>query len=88
MYPNRVSPYRSVKEIEEFLYKNSFKTENEIQESVFNYYRNETSESNKKYADMLRRGLVKGTIKRVWWTKRGTDRAYYYYFSTKGYLEL
>lgn len=59
------APYRSVKEIVEFLKQNPNQTESEIQEKVFGYYRNYSNYSNKKYADMLRRGLAKGLICRT-----------------------
>ena len=59
------APYRSVKEIVEFLKQNPNQTESEIQEKVFGYYRNSSIFSNKKYADMLRRGLTKGLIVRT-----------------------
>ena len=39
-------------------------TENQIHTTAFGYDRNTTYHSNKKYADMLRRGLKKGIIKR------------------------
>ena len=39
-------------------------TENEIHQTAFGYDRNTSWGSNKKYADMLRRGLSKGIIKR------------------------
>jgi hypothetical protein len=73
-------PYRSVKEIVEFLIKNPFQTESEIQENVFDYFRNETWESNKKYADMLRRGLSKGLYKRFLWKKKNDSRNLYRYY--------
>ena len=59
------APYRSVKEIVNFLNNNPNQTESEIQERVFGYYRNSSIYSNKKYADMLRRGLTKGLIFRI-----------------------
>jgi len=40
-------------------------TENEIHQTAFGYDRNNSFGSNKKYADMLRRGLAKGIIGRV-----------------------
>ena len=40
-------------------------TENEINQTAFGYDRNTSFGSNKKYADMLRRGLAKGIIDRV-----------------------
>ncbi len=77
------APYRSVKEIVNFLIENPNKTESEIQEQVFRYYRNSTWESNKKYADMLRRGLQKGLYKRyLWKTKSDSRKLYRYYVPT------
>jgi hypothetical protein len=78
------APYRSVNEIVEFLIKNPFRTESEIQERVFGYYRNSSIFSNKKYADMLRRGLDKGLVKRIIWKKKSESRKlYFYYVPTK-----
>ena len=74
------TPYRSVKEITAFLQKNPFRTESQIQEQVFGYYRNSSYFSNKKYADMLRRGLDKGLIKRIIWKRKSDDRALYRYY--------
>jgi len=73
-------PYRSVNEIVNFLIEKPFRTESEIQEQVFDYYRNETWESNKKYADMLRRGLQKGLYKRFLWKKKNDSRNLYRYY--------
>jgi len=73
-------PYRSVNEIVEFLIENPFQTESEIQEDVFGYFRNETWESNKKYADMLRRGLAKGYYKRIVWKTNCDSRSLYRYY--------
>ena len=58
-------PRNSVKQIVEHLIKYPFQTETEIQEDVFDYYRNHPStiESNKKYADLLRRDFKKVCIK-------------------------
>ncbi len=80
---NSPAPYRSVKEIVNFLSDNPFQTESEIQEKVFGYYRNETWESNKKYADMLRRGLSRGLYKRMLLQEEGDSRAYYKYYIAK-----
>ena len=74
------APYRSVNEIVQFLIKNPFQTESEIQENVFDYFRNETWESNKKYADMLRRGLSKGLYKRILWKTKSDSRNLYRYY--------
>jgi len=77
------APYRSVNEIVEFLIENPFKTETEIQEYVFDYYRSCSVYSNKKYADMLRRGLDKGLYKRfLWKTKSDSRKLYRYYVPT------
>ena len=46
-------PRNSVREIVEYLIENPNRTESQIQEDAFNYFRNETWESNKKYADLL-----------------------------------
>ena len=73
-------PYRSVKEIVNFLQTSNYQTESQIQEKVFDYFRNETWESNKKYADMLRRGLEKGLYKRILWKKKSDSRNLYYYY--------
>lgn len=60
-------PRNSVKQIVDYLKENPNQTETEIQENVFDYYRNHprTLESNKKYADLLRRGVAKGLIFRI-----------------------
>ena len=77
---NSPAPYRSVKEIVEYLANNPNKTESEIQEDVFSYFRNETWESNKKYADMLRRGLSKGLYKRYLWKMKSDSKPLYRYY--------
>jgi hypothetical protein len=60
-------PRNSVKQIVDYLRQNNFQTESEIQENVFGYFRNAPGqlESNKKYADLLRRGVSKGLICRT-----------------------
>lgn len=73
-------PYRSVNEIVEHLIQFPFRTESQIQEDVFGYFRNETWESNKKYADMLRRGLAKGLYKRILWKRKSDGRSLYRYY--------
>lgn len=55
----------SIKQIVEYLSNNNFRTEAQIQLDVFDYDRHTSMYSNKKYADMLRRGVSKGIIKRV-----------------------
>ena len=59
-------------------------TENEISKAAFGYDRNASIYSNKKYADMLRRGMKKGYIDRIEWPsnaiKYGRDK--FIYFAT------
>ena len=80
MYYRSPAPYRSVKEIIHFLVVNPFRTENEIQEKVFGYYRSGNFNSNKKYAEMLRRGMDKGMIKRIYWKRKNDSRPLYRYY--------
>ena len=54
----------SVQQMVEVLKDQGPLTENGIHTAAFGYDRNTTYHSNKKYADMLRRGLKKGIIKR------------------------
>jgi SOS response regulatory protein OraA/RecX len=70
-------PRNSVKQIVNYLKQNNFQTESEIQENVFNYFRNETWLSNKKYADLLRRAVSKGLVYRV---KHKKGRSQFVYF--------
>ena len=70
-------PRNSVNQVVEYLKKNNFQTESEIQENVWNYFRNETWLSNKKFADLLRRGLDKSLYYRV---KHKKGRSQYVYF--------
>ena len=54
----------SINQIIDVLKWKQFLCENEIMFVAFGYDRNDTRASNKKYADMLRRGLKKGIIAR------------------------
>ena len=74
-------PQNSIKQIINYLEKYPFSTETQIQEDVFDYYRNEFMqlESNKKYADMLRRGLYSGKISRIEAKVKGVKGKYFYY---------
>jgi hypothetical protein len=75
------APYRSVKEIQDFLIKNPHSSESQIQERVFGYFRNSSYQSNKKYADMLRRGLDKGLYARIEWRRKtGDTRSRFWYY--------
>tara|TARA_R110001592_G_scaffold165421_1_gene399810 strand:+ start:667 stop:975 length:309 start_codon:yes stop_codon:yes gene_type:complete len=60
-------------------------TENEITKAAFGYDRNTSFSSNKKYADMLRRGMKKGLIDRIEWPENAIKhgRAKFIYFATK-----
>mgnify|MGYP003639770556 FL=1 len=60
-------------------------TETEIHKAAFAYDRNRSSQSNKKYADMLRRGLKKGIIGRMEWPKDAIKygRAQFIYYATR-----
>ena len=75
------APYRSVKEIQAFLLQNPHSSESQIQERVFCYFRNSSYQSNKKYADMLRRGLDKGLYARIEWRRKtGDTRSRFWYY--------
>jgi hypothetical protein len=74
-------PRNSVKQIIDYLKANPFQTESEIQQNVWGYFRNETWESNKKYADLLRRAVTKGLVNRV---KHKKGRSQYVYFVVPG----
>jgi hypothetical protein len=74
-------PRNSVNQIVDYLKANPFQTESEIQQNVWGYFRNETWESNKKYADLLRRAVAKGLVNRV---KHKKGRSQYVYFVVPG----
>ncbi len=57
-------------------------TETEIFKAAFGYDRNNSIRSNKKYADMLRRGMKKGLISRVE-MEGTTSRAKFVYYAKK-----
>ena len=77
----KVEKNNSVKQMVAVLKHVGPMTENEITKAAFGYDRNTSFGSNKKYADMLRRGLAKGIIGRVEADIPG--RAQYYYYATK-----
>lgn len=70
-------PRNSVNQVVEYLKKHNFQTESEIQENVWGYFRNETRLANKKFVDLLRRGLRKGLYYRV---KHKKNKSQYVYF--------
>jgi hypothetical protein len=51
-------------EIVDYIKNNPGKTENQIMEAVYGYYRNQSFQNNKKYAECLRRAMGKGSITR------------------------
>ena len=61
-------------------------TENEIHQTAFGYDRNNSFESNKKYADMLRRGMRKGIIARI--EADTNSRAKFLYYATRTKEEI
>ena len=71
----------SVQDMVEVLKKKGAMTENEIHYEAFGYDRNRSFGSNKKYADMLRRGMKKGIIDRI--EPAINSRAKFLYFATK-----
>ena len=70
----------SINQIIDVLKWKQFLTENEIMFTAFGYDRNDTRASNKKYADMLRRGMAKGIIDRVEMKNWRTSRSKYLYY--------
>jgi hypothetical protein len=75
----RKQPNNSHKSIIYTLNENPFLSENELMYEAFGYDRNSSCESNKKYADMLRRLLRQGLIKRVEANVEGCKAKYFYY---------
>lgn len=72
MFKNKVQR-NSQQEIVDYLKTTRFMSENEIQKDVWGYYRGGW-ESNKKYADILRRAYYSGKIKRVRMKIHGIDK--------------
>jgi hypothetical protein len=70
----------SINQIIDVLKWKQFLTENEIMFAAFGYDRNDSRTSNKKYADMLRRGMAKGIIGRVEMKNWRTSRSKYLYY--------
>lgn len=69
----------SVHEIVDTLKKLGPMTETEVFKAAFGYDRNNSNSSNKKYADMIRRGVKKGLIDRV--ECKGLGRAKFAYYA-------
>ena len=70
----------SINQIIDVLKWKQYLTENEIMFAAFGYDRNDSRASNKKYADMLRRGMAKGIIGRVEMKNWRTSRSKYLYY--------
>ena len=69
----------SVHEMVDVLKKLGPMTETEVFKAAFGYDRNNSNQSNKKYADMLRRGMAKGIIDRIE-MKHPANRSRYLYY--------
>lgn len=69
----------SIKQIINYLQENPFTSENQIMNTVFGYNRKTSIESNKKYADMLRRGLKSKKVARIQAKVSGTADRFFYY---------
>jgi hypothetical protein len=80
----------SVKQMVKVLKEIGPMTENEINKAAFGYDRNHhgtiMGESNKKYADMLRRGMRKGLIKRI--DADPSSRSQFLYYATRPDSEI
>ena len=81
--PLKREKYNSVKSIIDYLSLTVFATEGMIQRDVSGYNRAISHRSNKKYADMLRRAVKKGTIKRFETKYDGIKSRVFYYVGTK-----
>lgn len=69
-------------EIVDYIKNNPGKTENQIMEDVYEYRRGESFQSNKKYAECLRRALDKGSITRQR-VMKGNRSTFIYYVPSK-----
>lgn len=69
----------SVQQMIDYLLENPFSTEQELQVGTFDYDKNNAFQSDKKYKDMLRRGLASGKIDRVEAKVKGKTARFFYY---------
>ena len=69
----------SIQDVITYLKVVPFSTETQIQKAVWSYDRANSIRSNKKYADMLRRGLDSGKVARVKANVKGIRSQYFYY---------
>ena len=72
----------SVQDMVEVLKVHGPMTENQINTKAFGYTRGASFGGNKKYADMLRRGMKKGIIDRVEFPGNKSTRCKFMYFAT------
>ena len=77
----------SVKQIEKYLESAVLASESRIQREVFGYDRANSIWSNKKYADLLRRGWNKDLYNRVEISVPGVRSRIFYYKGTQQELE-
>ena len=75
---SRYSKRNSVHEMVDALKTIGPMTETEVFKAAFGYDRNNSMHSNKKYADMIRRGMKKGLISRVECEGLGKAKFLYY----------
>ena len=78
---SRYSKRNSVHEMVDALKTVGPMTETEIFKAAFGYDRNNSMDSNKKYADMLRRGMKKGIIDRI--EAEGLGKAKFLYYAPR-----
>lgn len=76
----------SVKQMVQVLKDRGPLTENDVNKAAFAYDRNTSFGSNKKYADMLRRGMQKGIIARI--EADTNSRAKFLYYATRTKEEI
>jgi hypothetical protein len=81
IYPPKRHPNNTYKALIKTLNENPFLSENELMIEAFGYDRNTSSYSNKKYADMLRRAMRRGEIRRVKAKVEGCKAKYFYYLN-------
>tara|TARA_R100000951_G_C2605931_1_gene169653 strand:+ start:702 stop:1013 length:312 start_codon:yes stop_codon:yes gene_type:complete len=80
----------SVQDMVEVLKIHGTLSENQINKLAFGYTRGASFGSNKKYADMLRRGMKKGIIGRIGFPDNALKhgRTKFIYFATKPEIQI
>lgn len=88
-YWNRSAKPNSINEVVNYLKTRPFKSENEICINLWDYDRNDSIGSNKKYAELIRRGLKSGKICRVKKVKKyGYGNVKYFYYVPNPNLQI